>query len=188
MGRQRSLTSRHFHSLSHRPLVSTMIPEFQRLPTVPLAAIMSLMNHPLVRRQMPPARERFDERATEAFVASKEQLWSEFGYGPWAFLVDGAFAGWGGLQPENGEPDLALVLHPNSSASASSAGRSMRHDTKPCGPWRRIQSREPLRRFFFPGWCASWTQSPGSSIRERSSLSRAMIFPGCCRASRMAAT
>jgi RimJ/RimL family protein N-acetyltransferase len=34
------------------------------------------------------------------------------GYGPWAFLVDNKFAGWGGLQYENGDADLALVLHP----------------------------------------------------------------------------
>jgi len=32
---------------------------------------------------------------------------------PWAFVIDGRFAGWGGLQPENGDADLALVLHPN---------------------------------------------------------------------------
>jgi hypothetical protein len=28
-------------------------------------------------------------------------------------VVDGRFAGWGGLQPEDGEADLALVLHPH---------------------------------------------------------------------------
>lgn len=27
--------------------------------------------------------------------------------------MDGRFAGWGGLQPENGEADLGLVLHPH---------------------------------------------------------------------------
>ena len=47
------------------------------------------------------------------FVAAKERLWSEHGYGPWAFVVGGQFVGWGGLQPESGEADLALVLHPN---------------------------------------------------------------------------
>ena len=36
----------------------------------------------------------------------------DHGYGPWAFLVDNKFAGWGGLQYENGDADLALVLHP----------------------------------------------------------------------------
>ena len=26
---------------------------------------------------------------------------------PWAFLLDGKFAGWGGLQPEEGDADLS---------------------------------------------------------------------------------
>ena len=28
-------------------------------------------------------------------------------------MIDGRFAGWGGLQSENGEADLAMVLHPD---------------------------------------------------------------------------
>lgn len=75
--------------------------------------IIELMNHPLVRRQMPLARDYFDEADSERFVAGKERLWAEHGYGPWAFFIDGAFAGWGGLQPEGGDADPALVLHPD---------------------------------------------------------------------------
>lgn len=70
------------------------------------------MNHPMVRRQMPLFNGEFDDNACEQFIAAKENLWVEFGYGPWAFVVEGEFAGWGGLQPENGDADLALVLHP----------------------------------------------------------------------------
>ncbi|MBY5945253.1 hypothetical protein KUW02_08365 [Photobacterium rosenbergii] len=40
-------------------------------------------------------------------------MWEEHGYGPWAFRINGEFAGWGGLQPESGEADFALVLHPD---------------------------------------------------------------------------
>ncbi len=40
-------------------------------------------------------------------------MWADHGYGPWAFVVDGRFAGWGGLQPESEEDDLALVMHPD---------------------------------------------------------------------------
>ena len=40
------------------------------------------------------------------------RLWAEHGYGPWAILVDGELAGWGGLQPEGDDADLGLVLHP----------------------------------------------------------------------------
>ena len=28
-------------------------------------------------------------------------------------MIDGKFAGWGGLQPEEGDADLGLVLHPD---------------------------------------------------------------------------
>lgn len=86
---------------------------FRRLTDVSAADIIDLMSHPLVRRQMPLSRDNFGPRECEAFVAAKERLWSEHGYGPWAFLIDGRFAGWGGLQPENGEADLGLVLHPD---------------------------------------------------------------------------
>ncbi len=40
-------------------------------------------------------------------------MWSECGYGPWSFCIDGQFVGWGGPQPEGGEADLALVIHPD---------------------------------------------------------------------------
>ncbi len=86
--------------------------EFRRLPDVDRAAIVELMNHPLVRRHMPLARGEFGPAECEAFVAAKERLWEEHGYGPWAFVIDGEFAGWGGIQPEGGEADVGLVLHP----------------------------------------------------------------------------
>lgn len=70
------------------------------------------MNDPRVRRQMPLTGDNFDEADCADFIASKEQLWAEHGYGPWAILVDGSFAGRGGLQWENGDADLGLVLLP----------------------------------------------------------------------------
>jgi hypothetical protein len=88
--------------------------EFKRLNEVDKSDIIELMNNPLVRRQMPLTGDNFDEADCDEFIAAKEQLWAEYGYGPWAFVVDGKFAGWGGLQPEQGEADLALVLHPKS--------------------------------------------------------------------------
>ena len=60
---------------------------------------------------MPLAKDSlFDEKQCLDWV--KEKQWQDHGYGPWAFLVDNKFAGWGGLQYENGDADLALVLHP----------------------------------------------------------------------------
>ena len=86
--------------------------EFKNLGEIDKSNIIDLMNNPLVRRQMPLLKGDFDEDDCANFVASKERLWKEHGYGPWAFVIDGQFAGWGGIQPEDGEADLALVLHP----------------------------------------------------------------------------
>lgn len=86
--------------------------EFKQLREVNKAEIIDLMNNPLVRRQMPLTSDNFSEADCDAFIAGKEGLWADFGFGPWAFVVDGEFVGWGGLQPEEGEADLALVLHP----------------------------------------------------------------------------
>lgn len=49
------------------------------------------------------ARGRFGPEECERFLAAKERLWQEHGYGPWAFVIDGEFAGWGGIQPEGGD-------------------------------------------------------------------------------------
>lgn len=87
--------------------------EFKRLTEVDNIEIIDLMNNELVRKQMPLFTGDFTERICKEFIVSKEQLWSEYGYGPWAFVVNDEFVGWGGLQPENGDADLALVLHPN---------------------------------------------------------------------------
>lgn len=86
---------------------------FRRLTEVNPADLVDLMNHPLVRRQMPLTNDYFSEQDAQNLIAGKERLWAEHGYGPWAFFADGRFAGWGGLQPEAGDADLALVLHPD---------------------------------------------------------------------------
>jgi [ribosomal protein S5]-alanine N-acetyltransferase len=85
---------------------------FSRLADVDPAAIIELMNQPLVRRHLPLARGDFGPVECARFVASKERLWAEHGYGPWAFIINDDFAGWGGIQPQSGEVDVALVLHP----------------------------------------------------------------------------
>jgi [ribosomal protein S5]-alanine N-acetyltransferase len=85
---------------------------FKRLPEVDPADLIALMNDPRVRRHLPLARAAFGPAECARFVAAKERLWAEHGYGPWAFVIGGEFAGWGGLQPEGGEVDLGLVLRP----------------------------------------------------------------------------
>ena len=86
--------------------------EFTHLKEIDCAEIIALNTHPLVRRQMPLSSDHFGEVECREWVAGKEKQWEEHGYGPWAFLIDGRFAGWGGLQYENGDADLGLVLHP----------------------------------------------------------------------------
>ncbi len=86
---------------------------FKRLDQVDKQEIIALMNNPLVRRQLPLAKKAFDDTEYANFIKTKNNLWEEHGYGPWAFFVNKKFVGWGGLQFEQGDPDLALILHPN---------------------------------------------------------------------------
>lgn len=86
--------------------------KFVRLTEVSLTDLGGLLNHPDVRRHMPLAGEGMPESEIAAWVEGKERLWQERGYGPYAFVADGELVGWGGLQPEEGDVDLAIVLHP----------------------------------------------------------------------------
>ena len=87
--------------------------EFKRLTEVDPIDIISLNNNPDVLRQMPLGSANFDLAKAQEWVQQKDAQWQQFGYGPWAFLIDQKFAGWGGLQCEEGDADLALVLHPD---------------------------------------------------------------------------
>ncbi|MEZ0196176.1 GNAT family N-acetyltransferase [Pseudomonas qingdaonensis] len=86
---------------------------FRHLSDVSTDDIMALNNNPDVLRQMPLGRPDFDEKKCKVWVAQKEAQWVLNGYGPWAFFVENEFAGWGGLQKEGDDADLALVLHPH---------------------------------------------------------------------------
>ena len=74
--------------------------------------IITLMNDKRLRQHMPLAQGDFNEANYRSFIDGIEALWVQYGFGPWAIMVDGAFVGWGGLQPELGDADIALVLHP----------------------------------------------------------------------------
>lgn len=86
--------------------------EWRRLKEIPLGEIGHLLNHPRVRHYMPLASTAMDIDATAEWVRGKEAQWRQYGYGPWAIVIDGRFAGWGGFQHEAGDADLALVLLP----------------------------------------------------------------------------
>jgi ribosomal-protein-alanine N-acetyltransferase len=87
--------------------------EFKRLSEVDCSEYIALNTNPLVRRQMPLTTDNFDEEACKEWIKGKEKMWEEHGFGPLAFIVGGRFAGWGGLQPEGGDADLGVVLHPD---------------------------------------------------------------------------
>ncbi len=87
--------------------------EFRHLSEINNAEIIALNTNPLVRRQMPLSNANLGEAECQEWVAGKEKQWEQYGYGPWAFIIDGKFVGWGGLQYEHGDADLGLVLHPD---------------------------------------------------------------------------
>ena len=75
-----------------------MILEFKRLTEIDLIDIISLNNNPDVLRQMPLGSANFDLSKAKEWVQQKDAQWQQYGYGPWAFLINQKFAGWGGLQ------------------------------------------------------------------------------------------
>ncbi len=80
---------------------------------IPKTQILDLMNNKEVGKQLPLLSRGFTIKDYQDFIMAKKQLWDTYGYGPWAFLINNEFAGWGGLQFELGEADFALVLHPD---------------------------------------------------------------------------
>ena len=82
------------------------------LNAIDAIAFLALMNHPRIGRHLPLLTAPFTLEDHQAFLRDKQQLWDEHQYGPVAFLINGEFAGWGGLQAEQGDADAALILHP----------------------------------------------------------------------------
>jgi RimJ/RimL family protein N-acetyltransferase len=86
--------------------------KFVHLFEVKEEQIIELMNNELVGKHLPLLARRFSVENCQTFLKAKKRLWDEQGFGPLAFLVNGEFAGWGGLQLEHGDADFAMVLHP----------------------------------------------------------------------------
>jgi hypothetical protein len=55
---------------------------FRNLTEIDPSEIVELMNHPALKRHMPLLGDEFTEEDCREFVAGKEQLWAEHGYGP----------------------------------------------------------------------------------------------------------
>jgi RimJ/RimL family protein N-acetyltransferase len=96
----------------HPRLVTDARIELARLVDVPLASVVALLNEPRNTRHMPLSTPFTPDSARE-WVLAKDGQWTENGYGPWAVLVGGDFAGLGGFQREPNGADFALVLFPH---------------------------------------------------------------------------
>lgn len=83
---------------------------FVRLSEISLEEIIAHMSDPRVGEHMPLLTFQWDQERASEFVTSKEACWARDGLGHWAFLVNGAYAGWGGFQKEGEEWDFGLVL------------------------------------------------------------------------------
>ncbi|MCO4780673.1 MAG: hypothetical protein KC471_09835 [Flavobacteriaceae bacterium] len=86
--------------------------KFVHLYEIEEKKIIDLMNNEMIGEHLPLLADGFSAKNCQTFLNSKRLLWDKYGFGPWAFLIENEFAGWGGLQPENGDADFALVLHP----------------------------------------------------------------------------
>jgi RimJ/RimL family protein N-acetyltransferase len=84
---------------------------YLRLSDIAVSDLLALVNDSAVARHM-PLSSAMDEAQCRAWAAGKDAQWAENGYGPWAFEIDGEFAGWGGFQKEGEDADLGLVLLP----------------------------------------------------------------------------
>jgi hypothetical protein len=86
--------------------------EKRKLKDVDKNLIIQLLNNPMIKRHMPLSVEHFDENNYRDFIASKEAIWKIFGFGPCAYFINNEFVGWGGIQPDEDDFELALVLAP----------------------------------------------------------------------------
>jgi ribosomal protein S18 acetylase RimI-like enzyme len=84
----------------------------KKLEFVEKELVIDLFNDPLVKRHMPLSPKKFDEDSYQQFIAEKQLMWEEHGFGPYAYFVDDTFIGWGGIQPDESDFELALVLSP----------------------------------------------------------------------------
>ncbi len=97
---------------------------FIHLTEVPIAAVLALLTEPRNARHMPLAGT-WSEKSAVAWVQGKDAQWEANGYGPWAILFDGGFAGWGGFQREENGADFALVLLPTHWGSGGEIARGL---------------------------------------------------------------
>lgn len=87
---------------------------FVPLSTIDPSEIQALWADPRVVAHMPLADpEPWTVDDVREWVAGKEAIAEEHGYGPQAIVIDGSFAGWGGIEPDGDGASISLVLLPS---------------------------------------------------------------------------
>lgn len=59
---------------------------------------------------MPLGSPDFDDEKSRSWAEEKDAQWEINGYGPWAFVIDDIFAGWGGLQKEGDDAEYSFYF------------------------------------------------------------------------------
>jgi ribosomal-protein-alanine N-acetyltransferase len=86
---------------------------FAPLSSIEPEKLRSLLNDPQVLRHMPlSGPDPMSMNEIRDWVAAKEDITQQHGFGPQAILVDGSFAGWGGIEPDGDGASISLVLLP----------------------------------------------------------------------------
>ena len=86
---------------------------FAPLSSVDLEELRALNSDPPVVLHMPLAGpEPMSPNELRNWVAGKEAITQQHGFGPQAILFDGEFAGWGGIEPDDAGASISLVLSP----------------------------------------------------------------------------
>ena len=86
---------------------------FAPLSSIDLEKLRALNADPQVLLHMPLAGpEPMNPDELRDWVAGKEAIMQQHGFGPQAILLDGDFAGWGGIEPDDAGASISLVLFP----------------------------------------------------------------------------
>lgn len=86
---------------------------FAPLSSIAPEEVRALNSDPRVILHMPLADpEPMSSDELRDWVAGKEAITQEHGFGPQAILLDGDFAGWGGIEPDGAGASISLVLSP----------------------------------------------------------------------------
>jgi RimJ/RimL family protein N-acetyltransferase len=86
---------------------------FAPLSSIDLEKLRALNTDPQVLLHMPLAGpEPMNPDEVRDWVAEKEAITQQHGFGPQAILLDGDFAGWGGIEPDDAGASVSLVLSP----------------------------------------------------------------------------